>query len=414
MLQIQELQKVEQRTQGKNGVLQQQSVMLQQNTEVKEGDVLEMKKRKEELQAWAESQEKYQPCTSLVELEQMQQQYGNIKMQYLSSASARHHGKARKTTTSMYMQSSAHKQQFAKSWQMMLKWRDGAKAPFKLCRGAAACNGNVAYFMNWNGETCSYINNSTNRKWSVLPKYFYQYATLVVISGKLTAIGGCSGNVYSTNMYTNQLFSLHDNTTWEVVFPPMPTKRQDTSAASSKTHVIVAGGMCGPFINSSVATVEVMDIETLSWSTVASLPHPYTGAFIAISGDGLFMLGGFDNRSETKSALTCSLTELLQSSVKTASLSVWHRIADTPAYQSSCASPNGEILAVGGCEKEGKASDAVHKYNPTTNSWDLITQMPTARYNSLTAVLPNNEIIVVGGDVHWNGSISRVEIASFN
>ena len=403
MLQIKELQKEEQRSQGKNDLLQQQSIILQQK--------LEMKQKEDELHAWAESQEIHQPCTSQEE-KQMQQQFSEVKLQPFSSTSAGPHGKARKTTNSVYMQSSDSKQQFAKSWQMMLNWRDGGRAPFKLCRGATAENGNVVYFMNWNGEACSY--NSTSRKWSVLPKHFYQYASLVIISGRLTAIGGCSGNVCITNLYTNKLFSLHNDKTWKVVFPPMPTKRHDTIAASSGTHTIVAGGMCGPFINSSVATVEVMDTKTLSWSTVASLPHPYTGASIAISGDDLLMLGGFDNKGETKSAHTCSLTELLQSSSTGASLSVWHRVTDMPVYQSTCASLNGEILAVGGCEKEGKASGAVHKYNPTTNSWDLICRMPTARYSSLIAVLPNNEMIVVGGDVHWNGTLNRVEIASFD
>ena len=50
------------------------------------------------------------------------------------------------------------------------------------------------------------------------------------------------------------------------------------------------------------------------------------------------MLGGMDDKDNTTSVLTCSLTELVQSSS-----SVWHRVADAPAYHSTCAAVNGQI-----------------------------------------------------------------------
>ena len=46
-------------------------------------------------------------------------------------------------------------------------------------RGAAVVDGNVAYFMNWNGRTFSY--GSSKQKWSELPKCPYQYGSLAVI-----------------------------------------------------------------------------------------------------------------------------------------------------------------------------------------------------------------------------------------
>jgi N-acetylneuraminic acid mutarotase len=76
-----------------------------------------------------------------------------------------------------------------------------------------------------------------------------------------------------------------------------------------------------------------------------------------------------------------------------------HRVADAAGYLSTCAAVNGELLAVGGCDERFRPSFAIHKYNPTTNSWDLISNMPTARYFNLAAVLPTNEIMVVGGKI---------------
>ena len=50
-------------------------------------------------------------------------------------------------------------------------------------------DGDVACFMNWNDEVCSY--NVSNKKWSKLPEYPYKYCKLAIINGQLMAIGGC-------------------------------------------------------------------------------------------------------------------------------------------------------------------------------------------------------------------------------
>ena len=48
--------------------------------------------------------------------------------------------------------------------------------------------------------------------------------------------------------------------------------------------------------------------------------------------------------------------------------------------------------------EDNRALQTIHKYNPSTESWDLFrSDMPTARRESLVAVLPNNELIVAGG-----------------
>ena len=160
----------------------------------------------------------------------------------------------------------------------------------------------------------------------------------------------------------------------------------------------MAGGTVGLSSADRLNTVEVMDNKSLVWSTVASLPHPYTDATMTICGDQVYKLGGCDDKGLTKSVLTCSLIELLQSSSSSSSLSIWHRVADAPACHFTCAAVNGELLAVGGRDEDNEPSSAIHKYNPTTNSWDLISNMPTARWRSLVVVLPTNEMMVIGGN----------------
>ena len=306
-----------------------------------------------------------------------------------------------------------HKPHPPKEQKVILNWRDGGKAPFDMERGAAVLDGGVAYFMHCDGRACSY--NLANKKWSELSGYSYQEGSLAVVNGQLTAIGGFQiefdrESGHETLICTNKLLTLRESwlrkLRWSDVFPPMPTKRCGTTAVTSKEHVIVAGGVTRPY-NDKLNTVEVMDTKTLVWSTVASLPHPYSYASATICGDHLYMLG---DKGKRKSVLTCSLTELLQSS---SSSSVWHRVADAPAYRSTCAAVNGQLLAVGGCDEGITATAAIHKYNPTTNSWDHISNMLTTRYDCLVAVLPTNEVMAVGGLI-FGISTDEVDIASIS
>ena len=283
--------------------------------------------------------------------------------------------------------------------QPSLNWRDGGKAPVKMSRGATVVDGDMAYFLHMYGDILSY--DSCNKKWRELPKC-HKFCGLAIVNGQLTAIGGIVGLGI-----TNKLLSLQ-RAEWKEIFPPMPTKRFWVAAATTLTeeHLIVASG-CTENVN--LTTVEVMDTRALVWSTVASLPHPYRMMSVTICGAHLYMLGGTRDKGKTKSVLACSLTELLQSSpssvwhrvtdaLQSSSPPIWYRVADAPAYHSTCAAASGEILAVGGCDKGMSPSSAIHKYNPTTNSWDLISNMPTARNRSLVAVLPTNEMMVVGGN----------------
>ena len=247
---------------------------------------------------------------------------------------------------------------------MLGEWKDGGKTPVKMHRGAAVVDGNVAYFMDRTGQTYFY-----NKRWSELPECPYRYSSLAVIRGLPTATGGYTLD----GEYQNKLFSVVD-TKWVERFPPMPTKRSHTAAVTTQHHLIVAGGNDR---SNRLNTVEVMDIQTLVWSTAASLPHPYSHASAAICGDQLYMLGGINKDGRTKSVLTCSLTSLLQSRGQRSSRSVWNSISSAPAYHSTCVAVDGELLAVGGEDEQHKATSAVCKYVPTSDSWQLISNMPT-------------------------------------
>ena len=261
-------------------------------------------------------------------------------------------------------------------------------------------------------------NDSTNNKWSEIMNNCPNLGfSLAVVNSLLTAIGGQTSN-YDV---TNSLLSLADSK-WTKQFPPMPTKCWLTTVVCSARSLVAAGGVGEG--RKKLSIVEVMDTETLQWSTASSLPHPLYLASATLCGDKVYILGGFyHSKKPSKSVFTCSLAALLQSCqpqslgarLKTLSLAsrpkVWHQLADTPVTLSTCASLHGRLLEVGGEGSDRKQTTAIYMYNTTTNSWEVISHMATPRSQCLLPVLPQNELMVVGGHIP-NDVTDSTEIAS--
>ena len=298
----------------------------------------------------------------------------------------------------------SHRPSPPKELKLTLTQREEAKR--KMKRGAAVVNGDIAYFMLRDGTICSY--NSANNTWRDVLCHNYTGASLAIVNKELLAIGGRESSAFKKT-YVNTLFVVVGPHWGDHRYPPMPTKRSDAVAVTSSTHLVVAGGMTGSALKDQTSAVEVMDTTTLVWSVVASLPYPYKRASATIiHGDRLYILGGENANIKMKSVLTCSLSELVQSS--SLSSSVWDDIA--PVYRSTCAAVNDELLMFGGCDKHYKPTSAIRKYNRATNSWDLINSTPSPKYNSLVAVLPSKKKVMVVGGTSTTVEV-EVEIDSF-
>ena len=289
-------------------------------------------------------------------------------------------------------------------------WQEEPKAPEKMYRGSAAVDANIAYFNGW-GSTTVHSYDSDVREWHRLPDTPHVHSTLVVVHHMLTMVGGLI-----SDRATDSLLSLMGegrDKKWLPNLPAMPTKRYYTAAVCSGRSLIVAGGEDG---RNEQATVEVLDTDTRQWSIASSLTHPFTRATISICGERLYMLGGWTG--STRSVLSCSIPELLQSCqtqhptlwrrvAQKLKSTIWRQVADAPHNRSSCATLCRQLVAVGGLDEAYKNTSAISVYNETTDSWEAMGNMPTARCWALVAIL-NGKMMVVGGRVRGYGTATDV------
>ena len=107
--------------------------------------------------------------------------------------------------------------------------------------------------------------------------------------------------------------------------------------------------------------------------------------------------------ARTKSVYTCLVSAHLQTCTQLeertsrACTGVWSKFADLPVTESTCVTICGQLLAIGGRDSDSKPTTAVYMYNPSTNTWNVISHMTTARISPFAAVLPDNQLKVLVG-----------------
>ena len=282
-----------------------------------------------------------------------------------------------------------------------LTWREGEPPPEWITSslGAAVAHGETVCI----SRCCNvYSYSAAANKWTTLRPCRLRYFSLAVVRDQLTTIGGQEAETVD---YSNTLLRLSGDR-WEEVLPPMPTGRQLPGAATTPTHLVVAGGRAVSaahryFRICDLSTVEVMDIETLQWSVARTLPQSAGYPRITVCDRQFYISDGNNDF-----IYSCSVANLLTSckpppTNSSDGGSVWTRLADIPVEHSSLVTLKGCVLAVGGGDERREdefRTEAIHSYDAVTNSWSVISEMPTSRYDALTAVLPSNELVVVGGE----------------
>ena len=342
-------------------------------------------------------------------------------------------------------------------------WAYAEDAPCKMSSTFnAALDKHVIQVRDTNDEVYAY--HLSRKVWSKLPDSPTTRCPSVIVNNTITLIGGYYGGAVTNKCFSlvaegmyneSKLFNFTGGEIewkWMELFPPMQSERCDSTALNTETALIVAGG--------DVLSVEVMSIVTRQWSVVTDLPKLLECPSGIICGNSFYIL----DRS-TRSVYSCSLTKLLLSKPKsdTADTAVhsatvfqfkhpeprerrrnamslrlstrrserrppvrrrnlpfdsedllWKKLADVPVIRSTCISFLDRLLSIGGEELEDyRPTSVVHIYDPILDSWTVISHMSIARYNSFVAVLPNDQLMVIGGVIDLPGSpTAGIEIAT--
>ena len=325
-------------------------------------------------------------------------------------------------------------------------WKTGQPAPeiIDAHHGSVVVNDNRAYFSFMKSI---YVYTLSTNKWIILPECIKSCFGLAFVHEQLVAIGGLTGGGNDWEM-TNTLLGLTPTKSWDDILPPMSTQRANPAAITTATHLIVAGGKISPphVQEGGLNTVEIIDLNDLQWTTVSSLPIAINFPQMVLCDNQLFIIG-----TDTNAVYSCYSTDLIKSSHLKPKLSpavqqkrfptvppkpntakglppkppmkpptdknetLWKGIADLPQSGGVAIVALGDyVLAIGGHNRVYNPNGDISYYKKETNSWKVIGQLPSPRWNALATLLHGNRLVVVGGNLSVSESCESTDLGRLN
>ncbi len=169
--------------------------------------------------------------------------------------------------------------------------------------------------------------------------------------------------------------------------PQLPSYRYEFGGAVVGDKIFVVGGIYAPSVYNVTKKNECFDVATAKWELCADHPvvvhHPGATA----DGNKVYIIGGNGIRI-TSSSYAHSYNPETDS---------WQRLADMPTKRCALGLSHwgGKIYAVGGADNKSPLA-ILEEYDIQTNSWQRQADMPTAREH-LFAVATGGKIYAIGG-----------------
>ncbi len=216
-----------------------------------------------------------------------------------------------------------------------------------------------------------------------------------VVNGKiylLTGFGSFSGTLHASNKV-----SVYDpaTDTWETRPNPTPLEASHIQGAAEGQYIWVAGG----FVGSSPGTVtdQVWRYDTIndSWLAGPSLPEPRASGGVVVLGRNLHYISGLiDRRTDAAQHWVLNLDDTSAG---------WQALPNFPRPRNhfQAVALEGKIYAVGGqTGHDGPHTDRNYAdvYDPITNQWQPISNLPGTRSHAeMGTFVANERIMMVGG-----------------
>jgi len=170
---------------------------------------------------------------------------------------------------------------------------------------------------------------------------------------------------------------------------PVPTERTEVTAAAVGRRIWVLGGYAPG--GATLATAEVYDTATDTWTRGPDLPVAVNHAMAATLDGVLYVAGGNDGRRPSDQVARLDRDR-------------WRRLAPLPRGRQAggLVALDGRLYLAGGVVEGGLASDT-QVYDPAADRWSVAPGLPTPREH-LGAAAAGGRVYVVGGRTGGIGS----------
>ncbi|MEA2734136.1 MAG: hypothetical protein QOE14_587, partial [Humisphaera sp.] len=271
-------------------------------------------------------------------------------------------------------------------------------------------------------------------------------ALRAVVDDKIYVFGGFSGS--EGPVKRSDVYSPATNTWTRIA--DLPTRLTHAGVAVEGRDVYVAGGYVGKFATGydqifGTTAVWKYNVDANQWTAMPALPRKLAGGGLVTIGRKLHYFSGNDeNRADAGDHVVLDLNNTaagwhalaalpdarshlgyvalagkiyavggqhgnddLLTTVKSVHVydpatNIWTKLADLPVAVSHIASSTfvlaGRIVVAGGETSHEHPTNRVTAYDPATNTWTAMSNLPSARFSGVAAT--------IGGDIYFTGGSS--------
>jgi hypothetical protein len=218
-----------------------------------------------------------------------------------------------------------------------------------------------------------------------------QSATLLP-NGKVLVAGG-GGGVNSAELYDPV------SGTWSPTGSPATGRAGATAVLLNNGKVLMAaGGVPGPGDTFGTASAELYDPASGTWSPTGSLNTARLTQAGVLLSDGRVLFAGGKDRGVT-------FANFSSAEIYDPASGTWSRTGDMAigrrdAFTITTLASGKVLVAGGGTNWTGIATDKAELYDPVTGTWVPTTPLPTTRAGNGATLLPDGTVLVAGGVEH--------------
>ena len=212
-------------------------------------------------------------------------------------------------------------------------------------------------------------------------------ATALSSVGEVLVVGGHIGAGIAASA---ELYYPSSNTNWSDVASMNEPREYHTATRLADGRVLVIGGYNEVNGYNWLASAEIYDRTTNSWTTVTPMSSGRSGHTATLLADGRVLVVGGNNSGSV----------LRTAEIYDPASDRWRPTTNLSARESHTATllPDGRVLVAGG--SAGGAIATCTIYDPSSNSWSsttLTAPLPSARYSHTASLMPNGQVLVTAG-----------------
>ena len=254
------------------------------------------------------------------------------------------------------------------------------------------------------------IFNYPQRFWSLL-KPMPQYrdgASSFVYDNHVTLAGGWCGGRFLNNMIRMSIHPVPDHSIeWSNFAAKFPARMLSHSSVVYKDSLFITGGYNA---DQRVHSDCIQEVELKPPHTVkllSKMPEPRASHNTVLCDDSILIAGGRKTRNYKD-----NLSSVLSYDIKN---NKCQQLPELPYPVSEMASVKwgGNVVIIGGADKDGDVLDNVISYNVKTGNSHMLPPMLHKRQGCMAVVIENT-IVVLGGEDEKRNNLKSVEGFSFD